>query len=257
MAPLLKVEALTQKFGGLIAVNSINFEVNSNEVVGLIGPNGAGKTTVFNMIGGAMPPTSGRILFESQDCTGFPSHRMAQAGLARTFQITSLFPSLSVIENVEIGTHRLKRSNVLGAFIHSRLYRQEEEAIRAKATQILAFLGLERQKDVLAQNLPYGDQRKLEIAVALAVEPRLLLLDEPAAGMSPDESRLLIGMIASLKQRGISVLLVEHHMKVVMGVCDRVVVLNHGVKIAEGAPLAVANDPTVIRVYLGRDAAHA
>jgi branched-chain amino acid transport system ATP-binding protein len=257
MSALLKLEGLTRAFGGLVAANAVDFEVGSNQIVGLIGPNGAGKTTVFNMIGGTIPPTSGRISFEGRDCTGFPSHRMAQLGVTRTFQITSLFPGLSALDNVKIGTHRGKKSTVLDAFIRSVRYRREEREVQAKAEEILSFLGMARQADVLAQNLPYGDQRKLEIAVALAAAPKLLLLDEPAAGMNPDESRRLTLMIEAIRKRGISVLLVEHHMKVVMGVCDRIVVLNHGSKIAEGPPQAVANDPTVISVYLGREKAHA
>jgi branched-chain amino acid transport system ATP-binding protein len=257
MTALLKLERLTRAFGGLVAANAVDFEVGSNQIIGLIGPNGAGKTTVFNMIGGTIPPSSGRITFEGQDCTGYPSHRMAQLGVTRTFQITSLFPGLSALDNVKIGTHRGKKSTFLEAFIRGARYRREEGEVGAKAAEILAFLGMAHQADVLAQNLPYGDQRKLEIAVALAADPKLLLLDEPAAGMNPDESRRLTIMIEAIRKRGISVLLVEHHMKVVMGVCDRIVVLNHGTKIAEGPPQVVANDPTVISVYLGREKAHA
>ncbi len=254
MTVMLKVEGLTRAFGGLVAANAVDFEVGTNEVVGLIGPNGAGKTTVFNMIGGSISPTAGRVLFDGKDCTGAPPHRMATAGLARTFQITSLFPTLSVIENVKIGAHRHTSTGVWSAFIRSLRYRQEEGRIRAEAQEVLSFLGLAQQASELAENLSYGDQRKLEIAIALAAKPRLLLLDEPAAGMNPDESRRLTAMIGAIRERGVSVLLVEHHMKVVMGVCDRIVVLNQGTKIAEGSPSVVANDPTVISVYLGREA---
>ncbi len=257
MNALLRVEKLTCAFGGLVAANAVDFEVGDGEIVGLIGPNGAGKTTVFNMIGGTQLPTSGRVEFRGHDCTGLPPHRMAQLGVTRTFQITSLFPTLSAIENVAIGTHRLNRSTFLGALLRGKLYRTEEIAVRRKASEIMGFLGMSGQEGVLAQNLPYGDQRKLELAIALAAEPRLLMLDEPAAGMNPDESRRLTEMIGRIRDRGVAVLLVEHHMKVVMGVCDRIIVLNHGTKIAEGPPAAVANDPTVIRVYLGREAAHA
>ncbi len=257
MSPLLRVEQLTRVFGGLVAANNVEFDVNRDEIVGLIGPNGAGKTTVFNMISGMLLPTSGRIVFADRDCTALPPHKMAQLGVARTFQITSLFPILSTLENVKIGTHRHKRSTFLEALVQGRRYRCEEAEVQAKAEEILDFLGMSHQRDVPAQNLPYGDQRKLEIAVALAAEPKLLLLDEPAAGMNPDESRRLTAMIDAIRKRGISVLLVEHHMKVVMGVCDRIAVLNNGIKIAEGPPAVVANDPTVISVYLGRESANA
>jgi branched-chain amino acid transport system ATP-binding protein len=255
--PLLKVTALTRAFGGLIATNNVDFAVHEREVVGLIGPNGAGKTTVFNMIAGSLPPTSGSLRFRGQEYAGTPAHRIAQRGIARTFQITSLFPTLTVLDNVKLGTHRHKTTGWAGATFFTAAYRREEAAVERKAEEVLAFLGMADQRNRIAQNLAYGDQRKLEIAVALAAEPVLLLLDEPAAGMNPDEARRLTETIGRIRDTGVSVLLVEHHMRVVMGICDRIVVLNQGNKIAEGAPAMVANDPTVIRVYLGRDAADA
>jgi branched-chain amino acid transport system ATP-binding protein len=257
MSALLEVVGLTRVFGGLVAVSDVHFAVAPAEIVGLIGPNGAGKTTVFNMLGGAMVPSAGRISFDGADCTGMPAHRMARLGVTRTFQITSVFPGLSAFDNVRCATYRTKRSGWRGAVLRSRAWRREEEVVVAKAHEILAFVELDTRADALADALSYGEQRKLEIAIALAAAPRLLLLDEPAAGLNPDEGARLITMIKRIQERGIAVLLVEHHMRVVMGVCDRIVVIDHGVKIAEGAPSAVANDPEVVRVYLGREPARA
>ena len=252
--PLLQVNGLTRVFGGLVAANAVDFSVLDGEVVGLIGPNGAGKTTVFNMIAGSLAPTSGSLRFRGEDYVGTPAHRMAQRGIARTFQITSLFPTLSVLDNVRLGTHRHKKTGWWGATIFSAAYRREEQEVDDKANAVLGFLGLSDKGARIAQNLAYGDQRRLEIAIALAAEPVLLLLDEPAAGMNPDEARRLTETIGRIRDAGVSVLLVEHHMRVVMGICDRIIVLNQGNKIAEGTPAVVANDPTVVSVYLGRGA---
>ncbi len=252
--PLLQVNGLTRVFGGLVAANAVDFSVLDGEVVGLIGPNGAGKTTVFNMIAGSLAPTSGSLRFRGEDYVGTPAHRMAQRGIARTFQITSLFPTLSVLDNVKLGTHRHKKTGWWGATIFSAAYRREEQEVDDKANAVLGFLGLSDKGARIAQNLAYGDQRRLEIAIALAAEPVLLLLDEPAAGMNPDEARRLTETIGRIRDTGVSVLLVEHHMRVVMGICDRIIVLNQGNKIAEGTPAVVANDPTVVSVYLGRGA---
>jgi branched-chain amino acid transport system ATP-binding protein len=252
--PLLQVSGLTRVFGGLVAANAVDFSVLDGEVVGLIGPNGAGKTTVFNMIAGSLAPTSGSLRFRGEDYVGTPAHRMAQRGIARTFQITSLFPTLSVLDNVKLGTHRHKKTGWWGATVFSAAYRREEQEVDDKANAVLGFLGLSDKGARIAQNLAYGDQRRLEIAIALAAEPVLLLLDEPAAGMNPDEARRLTETIGRIRDTGVSVLLVEHHMRVVMGICDRIIVLNQGNKIAEGTPAVVANDPTVVSVYLGRGA---
>jgi branched-chain amino acid transport system ATP-binding protein len=249
MNALLETRSLTRAFGGLVAVNNIDMHVDEGEIVGLIGPNGAGKTTLFNLLAGSMEPSSGAVRFAGKDCTGFPAHRMARLGIARTFQITSLFPELTVAGNVRVGTFRTKTSGWAGALLRSRAYAEEERAVSARVDEILAF--------VPAKALPYGEQRKLEIAIALAADPRLLLLDEPAAGMNPDEGTKLVQMIRSIRDRGITVLLVEHHMRVVMGVCDRIVVIGSGLKVAEGVPTQVANDPEVIRIYLGREKIHA
>jgi len=252
--PLLQVNGLTRVFGGLVAADAVDFSVLDGEVVGLIGPNGAGKTTVFNMIAGSLAPTSGSLRFRGEDYVGTPAHRMAQRGIARTFQITSLFPTLSVLDNVKLGTHRHKKTGWWGATVFSAAYRREEQEVDDKANAVLGFLGLSDKGARIAQNLAYGDQRRLEIAIALAAEPVLLLLDEPAAGMNPDEARRLTETIGRIRDTGVSVLLVEHHMRVVMGICDRIIVLNQGNKIAEGTPAVVANDPTVVSVYLGRGA---
>jgi branched-chain amino acid transport system ATP-binding protein len=255
--PVLEVTGLTKAFGGLTAVNDVSLTVGQGEILGVIGPNGAGKTTFFNVIAGSMPPTSGSVHFEGTDCTGMRADHMARLGMTRTFQITSLFPALSAFDNVRAATYRTKSTGWMSAIFRSSAYRSEEEAVSEAAREALRFVELDSRADVIADALSYGEQRRLEIAIALAAEPRLLLLDEPAAGMNPEEGQRLVGMIKNIRDRGISILLVEHHMRVVMGVCDRVVVIDHGIRIAEGAPSDVVNNPDVIRVYLGREAVSA
>jgi len=255
--PVLDVSGLTKAFGGLTAVNDVSLTVGQGEILGVIGPNGAGKTTFFNVIAGSLPPTSGSVHFDGTDCTGMRADHMARLGMTRTFQITSLFPALSAFDNVRAATYRTKSTGWLSAIFRSATYRTEEEAVREAAMTALRFVELDGRAHVMADALSYGEQRRLEIAIALAAEPRLLLLDEPAAGMNPEEGQRLVGMIKKIRERGISILLVEHHMRVVMGVCDRVVVIDHGIKIAEGAPSDVVNNPDVIRVYLGREAVSA
>jgi branched-chain amino acid transport system ATP-binding protein len=255
--PLLDVSGLTRRFGGLVAVSDVSFRIAAGEIAGLIGPNGAGKTTLFNMLAGSMAPSDGRIVFGGTDCTGFPAQHMARLGVARTFQITSLFPGLSAIDNIIAASYRTGRTGWGGALLRTAAYRQEEEKAAERAREILGFVDLDRHADVLADALSYGEQRRLEIAIALGAEPTLLLLDEPAAGMNPEEGQRLVAMIRQICARGVTVLLVEHHMRVVMNVCHRVIVIDHGVKIAEGAPSEIARHPEVIRVYFGREAAGA
>jgi len=238
-------------------VNQLDLHVGPDEIVGLIGPNGAGKTTVFNMLAGMLRATEGRIVCKGVDVSGLPPHRIAALGVVRTFQHTSLFPTLSVLQNVKMGTHRTRRGSFVPLLWRSPRARADERAVEAEAWEVLAFLQMTEQARVRADSLSYGDQRKLEIAIALAADPDLLLLDEPAAGMNPEEGQRLMGVIRTIRERGVAILLVEHTMRVVMGISDRIVVLDHGVKIAEGKPAEVAAHPDVIRVYLGRKRAHA
>ena len=256
-APLLQAKALSKRFGGLQAVQGVDMTVAAGEVVGLIGPNGAGKTTLFNMLAGSMSPSAGELFFDGEDCTGATAHHMAQRGMARTFQITSVFAGLSVWDNVFAATHRHQHASWVSAFFQTRHYQAEQAQMQQRTEHALRQAQLLERRHDLAQSLPYGEQRKLEIAIALACSPRLLLLDEPAAGMNPEEGVKLVQLIRGLREQGMAVLLVEHHMRVVMGVCDRVVVINSGEKIAEGSPKEVVQHPEVVRVYLGREAVHA
>lgn len=250
---LLRITGLTRSFGGLVAVNQVSLEVKLGEIVGLIGPNGAGKTTLFNLLCGSIPPSSGEIFFDGKNCTHWPAHRMARAGTLRTFQITSVFPDESVANNIRIGSYRKRQSGWLDSLFYRQRFRQDESTLDGRIKDILDFVDLYEKRDLIARTLPYGDQRKLEVAISMAGEPRLLLLDEPAAGMNSEEGAKLVGMIRGIRDSGVTVLLVEHHMRVVAKLCDRIVVLDHGVKIAEGVPNDVLNDPEVVRVYLGRE----
>ena len=249
--PLLEVRGLTVHFGGLAAVNGVSFAVEEGEILGLIGPNGAGKTTCFNLITGLLRPDGGRVFYRARDITDLPPHLIARQGLARTFQKTSLFPRLSVLESVMIGQQARLQPRVWSALLRTPAQRREMAEVRARAEEVLAFLEMLPLRDAMAQALAYGDQRRLAIAIALAGRPTLLLLDEPATGMTPAESRHLMQLIGQIRASGVTVLLVEHDMKVVMGICDRIVVLDYGRKIAEGKPQEIRRDPEVIRVYLG------
>jgi branched-chain amino acid transport system ATP-binding protein len=251
---ILEASNVSKVFGGLVAVNDISFTVPRKGIVSLIGPNGAGKTTFFNCMTGLYKPTTGRVEFLGRNITAKRPDIVTQAGIARTFQNIKLFRTMTSIENVQVGMHGRLRSRMTGMVFHTPFNRREEKQAYERARELLRFVGLKRHNE-LAMNLPYGDQRRLEIARALASDPKLLLLDEPTAGMNPQESEELRKLLETLRsEQGISVLLIEHDMKVVMNVSDRITVLDHGEKIAEGSPQEVRTNPRVVEAYLGSQA---
>lgn len=254
MAELLKVDNVSMVFGGLRAVSNLSMHIDEGELIGLIGPNGAGKTTAFNMITGVYTPTEGKVYFNGQQSSGKKSYQVTQMGMARTFQNIRLFSELSVIDNVKIAYNMHVTYNLADAIIRDGKYLSEEEFITQKALDLLKIFHLEEEAHEVAKNLPYGKQRRLEIARALATEPKLLLLDEPAAGMNPQETKELMEMIRWIrKEFNLSVLLIEHDMGLVMGVCERIYVLEYGMKIAEGTPEEIKHNKRVIEAYLGEE----
>ena len=252
--PVLQIGDLTKYFGGLGAVVDLDLNVYQGEIMGLIGPNGAGKSTVLNMIAGTLSPSKGKLIFKGEDITNLPPHRMAKKGIARVFQSNTLFENVSVITNVRVGLHLHTKIGFLGGFFGSSYTHGREKLLYEEAMEILRFIGLSDQRDQLAINLPHGSQRALCLAVAMAVKPNLLLLDEPLTGMDAEEVNIMISLIKALRdERGITSIIVEHNMRAVMGLCNRIAILNYGSKIAEGAPTEISENPAVIEAYLGAE----
>lgn len=250
---ILKTEHITQRFGGLVALSDISLEIKKGEIIGIIGPNGAGKTTLFNVVTGMYNPTEGKVMMLGTDVTGWKPFKITMLGFARTFQNIRLFPRMSVLDNVIVGMHTRTKSNIFSAIFNTKSKRKEDLASISKAEELLKLLNLYDDRYELSTSLPYGSQRKLEIARALASKPKLLLLDEPAAGMNEQETKELMNIVYNLKEMGYTVLLIEHDMKFVMTICERLYVLNNGAMIASGTPEEVKSNKDVIEAYLGKE----
>lgn len=250
---LLEIRGLTKVFGGLTAVNELDFDVSQGELLGLIGPNGAGKTTLFNLISGVLKPTRGKVLYKGKDITGLKTNKIASLGVVRTFQATSIFPEMTVFDNIVVAHHLQAKAGLMGAIFDSPAARKDNRDLEQKTMSILDYMGLSSFKDELAKNLPHGHLRLLGIALALATNPELLLLDEPITGMNPEEVTAVMGRIESLWEKGITVVVVEHNMKALMELSRRIVVMNFGRKIAEGTPEEIQHNKEVIEAYLGTE----